>query len=180
MTTTMLEKAIEIEGLIRILRDGEPSPEAYDLLRRKTAELAEIAARLPESAVNPEACAPEDRVFSSEDRVFSVKEKPTEVTSSENAGDDDDIFISADIEDEEEVHPAEKNLKSAFSLNDRYLFSRELFDGNMKMFDATLKFLEGIENFADIEDYFYNELQWDPDNSNVAAFLEILRPHFRE
>lgn len=173
MTTTMLEKAIEIEGLIRILRDGEPSPETYDLLRRKTAELAEIADKLTKSAVKPKTSA-------SEDRGFSVENKPTEATSSDNAVDDDDIFISADIEEEEEIHPAKKNLKSAFSLNDRYLFSRELFDGNMKMFDATLKFLEGIENFADIEDYFYNELQWNPDNANVAAFLEILRPLFRE
>lgn len=71
-------------------------------------------------------------------------------------------------------------LKSAFSLNDRFLYARELFNGNMKMFDSTLDFIEGIEDYSIIEDYFYSELEWNPENTNVATFMDILRPHFRE
>lgn len=71
-------------------------------------------------------------------------------------------------------------LKSVFSLNDRFLYARELFDGNMKMFDSTLDFIEGIEEYSIIEDYFYNELEWDPENTAVISFMEILRPQFKD
>ena len=71
-------------------------------------------------------------------------------------------------------------LKSAFSLNDRFLYARELFNGNMKLFDSTLLFIEGMEDYSLVEDYFYSELEWNPENHNVANFMEILRPQFKE
>ena len=46
MVTSMLEKAIEIEGLLRIIRDGNPLPETYKLLNAKTASLAMEATAL--------------------------------------------------------------------------------------------------------------------------------------
>ncbi len=50
----------------------------------------------------------------------------------------------------------------------------------MKMFDSTLDFIEGIEDYSIIEDYFYSELEWNPENSYVADFMETLRPQFKE
>ena len=54
MVTSMLEKAIEIEGLLRIIRDGNPLPETYILLNIKAAELADQAASLEEKTSAPE------------------------------------------------------------------------------------------------------------------------------
>lgn len=199
--TSLLEKAIEIEGLIRIIRDGHPSAETYAMLKRKTSELAADSAALQPLT--------ERKTFSTaSDRAQTVR---TSKEADELVCDTDDIILSFDEETPaaainlssddnanaeqaadtptETVAPktapaslatAVKNLKSVFSLNDRYLYSRELFGGNMKMFDATLDFLEGVENFSDIEDYFFNELEWDPDNTTAETFLETLRPHFRE
>ena len=69
----------------------------------------------------------------------------------------------------------ETKLKSAFSLNDRFLYARELFGGNMKTFDSAVDFIEGVDDYALIEEYFFNELGWDPENANVGAFMEIIR-----
>ena len=81
-----------------------------------------------------------------------------------------------------ESTPAPKRtvkLKSAFSLNDRFLYARELFNGNMKIFDSTLDHIEGIGDLPSIEDYLYNELGWNAENTNVVSFMETLRPQFK-
>lgn len=308
MVTSMLERTIEIEGLLRIIRDGNTLPETYKLLTSKTADLAECAMLLeleareridkekpkaqiefhspkeegiisavsdiipekPEIAVKDEETeAPTDSVSVEEVTEVSVsetediseneetdipeerqeeslqeessgneetdvpeEEEETEVPEEEESqdfaenediempeeeelGNDDEILFNLEEEDDsiifeppvkEEstleidltdnvatkvnadidkikqtpVKKRETRIKSAFSLNDRFLYSRELFDGNMKMFDSTLDFLEGIDEYPIIEDYFYSELEWDPENRYVATFMDILRPFFKE
>lgn len=308
MVTSMLERTIEIEGLLRIIRDGNTLPETYKLLTSKTADLAECAMLLeleareridkekpkaqiefhspkeegiisavsdniperqeiavedeetevPTDSVsveevtevsvsetediseNEETEIPEERQEeslqeeSSENEETDVpeEEEETEVPEEEESqdfaenediempeeeelGNDDEILFNLEEEDDsiifepqvkEEstleidltdnvatkvntdidkikqtpVKKRETRIKSAFSLNDRFLYSRELFDGNMKMFDSTLDFLEGIDEYPIIEDYFYSELEWDPENRYVATFMDILRPFFKE
>lgn len=280
MVTSMLEKAIEIEGLLRIIRDGNPLPETYILLNIKAAELAEQAASLEEKTSAPEqektaadfvmapaaapaAAAPEvvfsiqqpvqkqeatariiieevsdlgeddsnmatedlalieedDILLSFEDTAEFQLPTPADAAatpgSEENTEDSDSDPGNFTVEEPKphaakpdahsETRPAEPTkarqperqetkpeapassapkraakLKASFSLNDRFLYSRELFNGNMKMFDSTLDFLEGVDDYSIIEDYFYSELEWNPENRFVANFMEILRPNFKE
>lgn len=321
MVTNMLKKAIEIEGLLRIIRDGNPLPETYIMLSAKTEELAEDAILLEEEAKlqladkkNTADSEPEEKPdgdgstklpatpmteqeqqkdtdaaepmqqklepatenaaqmeSGAKDAVDLVADTKSEaktkiefeadailnlgISLTENDDNDpeedqdieedvledtdDDILLSLEEEEMEETvlkpaaqpepksikeQPAQKEsesdgkneiemetpvennllsdetqaatektvsetptetkrkvkLKSIFSLNDRFLYSRELFEGNMKMFDSTLNFLEGIDEYSIIEDYFYSELEWDPEDRFVASFMDILRPHFKD
>ncbi len=230
MVTSMLEKAIEIEGLLRIIRDGNPLPETYLLLNIKARQLAEQAetlnTKVEDNDEKMQSTPPQvDFVMASSEETDSqphvdftfpeqiptgtLQEMPkgdaptlsgerTEITEDDvDLTDEDDIILAFDepsetsdtATDPEASAPQEQaeetaqkrqvKIKSSFSLNDRFLYSRELFDGNMKMFDSTLDFIEGVDDFAVIEDYFYNELELDPENSHVTTFMEILRPHFR-
>lgn len=249
MIESMLERAIEIEGLLRIIKDGNPLPETYKMLSAKATALAEYAIKLKNSAEEPSVFSfqpepqetevpkqtpkveiafltPEEdtpdveleeeedpsllRLDSSEEdqnqevaevpqvsddselsensEVSKVPESSDAPEVSENS--DDEIMLNFEFEEDSKpveqietpkiAKKKESTLKPAFSLNDRFLYSRELFDGNMKMFDSTLDFLEGIEEYSIIEDYFYSELEWDPENRYVASFMDILRPHFKE
>lgn len=244
MIDGMLDKAIEIEGLIRIIRDGEPSEEVYGLLKRKAIELledieqrakskeqrtkdreqrairTENVGELPDAAVEMEEEADvmmgfaEDEVTKAETQLETsdyIKDSEEKDSEWENAkrenpenvaadlkstSDEDDImlFLDEDESKESEKDTTDKakiassigeqqindgkgasNLKSYFSLNDRFLYSRELFDNNMKAFDSTLKSLEGVRDFSAIEDYFYNELDWDRENPTVKSFMEKLK-----
>lgn len=236
MITDILKNAIEIEGLARIIRDGEPLPETFVLLREKTAALGRLVAELetepraaaetlalsvtPEEAPAQPVASFETRTQSETDVVVSadpdipvdipadtkisvdihaevqaeedmdIRHHPVEASAEEgSAADEDDILLSLTVEDEVE-EAAEKvvafpkprtsrhSLKSIFTLNDRFLFARELFNGNMKMFDATIGHLESIQEMAVVEEYFIDELDWDPETPAVAQFLDILRPHF--
>lgn len=168
----MLETAIEIEGLIRIIRDGDPTEETYELLRRKIGELKNRREEIPERAVEMEKEADVKMEEAEEVEMEAAKEEVSE---------DDDILLSFDDENESAtadlekgIKPSSRNLKARFSLNDRFLYARELFDNNMKTFDSTLKSLEGVKDFGVIEDYFYNELDWDPQNPIVKEFMEKL------
>lgn len=156
MKTEMIERAIEIEGLLRIMRDGSPSKETLDLLKKKAGELYTYINALEEE----------------NDIILALDEDEGDASA-------DDI-IEINTETKPKPSPKTLNLKGKFSLNDRFLYARELFEGNMKMFDSTLAFLEGIDSFKVIEDYFFNELEWDKDNRFVASFIETLRPNFKD
>ena len=201
----MLETAIEIEGLIRIIRDGEPQEETYDLLRRKIGELenglppspshkegeecfggsdtAKISTREPEEPENQRDSIPEMAVeLEMEADVRMEEAEKIEMEAANETAEDDDILLSFDDDNEsatadlaKEIKPSSRNLKAGFSLNDRFLYARELFDNNMKTFDSTLKSLEGVQDFSVIEDYFYNELDWDRENPTVKEFMDKLR-----
>lgn len=201
--TEMLEKAIEIEGLIRILKNGMPSPEIYNLIFKKADALAKWAQSqtgtvirresIPDSAIKEEikddvlmefAEAEEHQTPAEDDITLSLDndEPIKDCQENENRGKDADEEIKICVEKKQIPEPAEikclTNLKAYFSLNDRFLYSRELFDGSMKMFDSTLKYLEGVKDYATVEDYFYNEMDWDRENEHVKSFMEILKSKF--
>ena len=236
MVTRMLEKAIEIEGLLRIIRDGKPLSETYTLLNSKTAEIAEMAATLAAEAGTPAAETPDaDFIMAPPEQIqtkpevlfidneFIQKDDPTGIAiespadlkedASDTAAEDlaleeeDDILLSFEditedttkemtsersvLKQEEPTDNQDKasserkaqkrqqiKLKAVFSLNDRFLYSRELFEGSMNMFDSTLDFLEGLDDFSVIEEYFYNELDWNREDSNVISFMERIKPFF--
>lgn len=236
MVTRMLENAIEIEGLLRIIRDGKPMSETYTLLNRKAAEIAEMAALLaaefdtpasqtpdadfvmtpPEqTTTKPEVLFVDNELIQKNDPIqiaiepsSDLKEDTSDIASEDLAlEEEDDILLSfEDITEESpkemaaehsvqqqresidnqdkaipEREPKKKQqlkLRAVFSLNDRFLYARELFEGSMKMFDSTLDFLEGLDDFSVIEDYFYNELEWNREDSNVISFMERIKPLF--
>lgn len=189
ITEEMLEKAIEIEGLVRILRDGAASPETYALLEKKCGELhswaksaADSVEPTPEKATP--ASIPESAMELEEADDLRMEEAEREETTSEA---DDDILLTLDDDDEPEPEAAPEpasepasdagkapNYKSRFSLNDRFLYARELFNGDMKMFDASIRAIEGVKDFSVVEDYFYNELDWNREDPTVKAFMDTL------
>lgn len=191
----MLETAIEIEGLIRIIRDGEPQEETYELLRRKIGELKPLPCPkpLPDPPHRGGSEIPESAVDMEKEADVRMEEaEAVEIEAAKEAAYDDDILLSfeddenesatTDLEKdsaitdlEKEIKTSKRNLKAGFSLNDRFLYARELFDNNMKAFDSTLKSLEGVKDFSVIEDYFYNELDWDSENPIVKEFMERLK-----
>ena len=201
----MLEKTLEIEGLIRILRDGSPSEETYSLLKKKITELSTLSSALTSSSsaavkkhsedeaeIPQEALDQEIRDDVRMEEAESIEMK-TWKKMYHSKPDDDDIILTLDEESPENVvndarnedaatahndniqTKGTSNIKSWFSLNDRFLYSRELFDGNMKTFDSTLKSIEGVKDFTVVEDYFYNELDWDKENPTVKSFMEKLK-----
>lgn len=91
----------------------------------------------------------------------------------ESAEEDSEITL-----DEALQRDMTKDLRHAFSLNDRYRYRRELFGNSDSVMNETLNLVETMHTFDEAEDYFYNDLQWDHESPEVADFMVIIKNHF--
>lgn len=99
------------------------------------------------------------------------------------------IAESAQLEETEDAEPSmtldeklsrqrAQNIFKAFTLNDKFRFRRELFRNSQDEFDETLNVIATMSDFDEAEEYFYNDLCWDPDSDDVKEFMAIVRRHF--
>jgi hypothetical protein len=94
----------------------------------------------------------------------------------------------ADFAPAEESH-SEKNkknkildFKSALSINQRYMFVKELFQNKQEEFDAALKGIEECKTYEDainfLVDKYGNVNNWDTDKEEVAELFELISKKF--
>ena len=65
------------------------------------------------------------------------------------------------------------------SLNDKYIFRRELFNFSDEDMREALNIASEMTSAEDLEDYFYNDLCWDPENQIVKDFMSIVTARFK-
>ncbi|MCM1138425.1 MAG: hypothetical protein NC221_06785 [Duncaniella sp.] len=102
------------------------------------------------------------------------------------------VLVDKRIEKDEPKQDAEETLRledklardrardifKAFTINDKFRFRRELFRNSQDEFDETLYVIAQMGDFDEAEEYFYNDLCWDPGNEDVKEFMEIVKKHF--
>ena len=71
-----------------------------------------------------------------------------------------------------------KDIRKAFSLNDRFRFQRVLFAGSANAMDTAIEHIEAMTSYGNAELYFFSQLHWDRDNEDVKDFMAIVRNHF--
>ena len=162
--------------------DDEDAPSADEPVEAESS--APVAAE-PEPVVAPEPSvvqpepAPEPTPVSEPEPVEAPTPAPEEVEpeaeTEEFEPDPDDQPLTLD----EALHrDMTKDLRQAFSLNDRYRYRRELFGNSDSVMNETLNLIEAMHSFDEAEDYFYNDLQWEHDSPEVADFMVIIKNHF--
>jgi len=74
------------------------------------------------------------------------------------------------------------DLKSAIGLNQRFLFSNELFNGNMEAFNRTINEINHMESYEDAKRYLDVQLiphyHWNPEGETVIEFQELIERRF--
>lgn len=70
------------------------------------------------------------------------------------------------------------DIKKAIGLNDRFLFQRELFDGNNGLMDQTIDQLNQLSNYREAEQFIQSNFNWDHDDESVMSFMGILKRRF--
>lgn len=137
-------------------------------------ENAEATEPAPEAEVEVEVPA-DDISFAEEEEVFEEveTEEEEEIVDDEVYTDDEELSI------EEKLHRGiAKNMRSAFSLNDSIRFRRELFGNSQAEYNDALDMVQSMHSFGEAEEYFYDDLGWDPMNEEVKDFMEVVRKHF--
>lgn len=195
------EKIPELEPLIlgrinTLLDEPQQLPEpATETESELEPEPAEEADSEPGPAVGSETFVYGERGTLFDSEVFSetpVKdtaaiEMPYEVPVVETP-------VSDEVEIETEASPAVrteyKNASSgilddmtprekpAFCLNDRFRFRRELFGNSDADFSSAMNMIAAMDGYDDAEEYFIDTLGWDPENPEVADFMDIIKGYF--
>lgn len=71
-----------------------------------------------------------------------------------------------------------RDLRRAFTLNDKFRFRRYLFDNDDVRFAETLDALSAMPHYAEARHYLIETLGWDAQNEDVKDFLAIVENHF--
>lgn len=117
--------------------------------------------------VAPEAPAVQD--------APAVKEEsaPAPATINDSMGAESQLTL-----DERLARERAADISKAFTLNDRFRFRRELFRNSDEEFKETLDVIGSMSSMEEAEDYFFNDLCWDPAKEEVKEFMAVVAKHF--
>lgn len=74
--------------------------------------------------------------------------------------------------------PATLDLIKSISLNDRFLFQRELFNNDREAMHAMMEKLNTFENYEDAEAYLRGNTSWNFEDQTVKDFLYVIKKGF--
>lgn len=152
----------------KIAADAEPVP--------AVAETEPDAADNPVEAVGPvadseaEPAKPENPADEAQEIAESAG-----FEEEEDAGEEQPVTLTLD---EKLARERAADISKAFTLNDKFRFCRELFRNSNDEFKETLEVIASMSDMDEAEEYFYNDLCWDPENEEVKEFMAIVAKHF--
>lgn len=82
--------------------------------------------------------------------------------------------------DEKLQRDLSKDIRKAFSVNDRFRYQRELFAGSASAMNTAIEHIEMMTSYGNAELYFYSQLHWDREDEVVQDFMNIVRNHFQK
>lgn len=172
-----LDLCFEIEGLIALIikREDDVPENVHTLLTRKISELSNIYGLAPEGTRESEQA--EDIAQNAEFEQSEDADVPVEEAEPEP-----EIEVEPTTEtkaSEVAPEPETEKVSIALTLNDKFRFKRELFGNNAAELSDALDVVNAVSSKAELEDYFYNDLCWDPENPDVKDFMEIASARFK-
>ena len=162
------DEPVEAESSAPVVAEPEPvvAPEPSVVQSEPAPEPTPVSEPEPTPVDEPEPV---------EAPTLAPEEVEPEAEAEEFEPDPDDQPLTLD---EALQRDMTKDLRQAFSLNDRYRYRRELFGNSDSVMNETLNLIEAMHSFDEAEDYFYNDLQWEHDSPEVADFMVIIKNHF--
>lgn len=86
--------------------------------------------------------------------------------------------VDAEDDEEPESTPVLSDKFAEFTLNDKFRFRRELFGNSDIDMNEALDVVNAMTSREEVEDYFYNDMCWDPNNDDVKDFIRIVTAKF--
>ncbi len=117
----------------------------------------------------PAAAATNDAISPESDEIAV-----TETLEESGVKSDDMAGEEAENKESQAAAVRQRQKVPVFSINDRFLYSRELFGGRVADFESALKDVAGMESYEEAEEYFYTEWNLDPESPVVKGFLDVI------
>ena len=188
---TLLTHVYEIEGLLLVMqRHQQEVPQlVIDRLKEAVNQLHDEAQLIenessPGVPVTEVAEQPAMPVTAQEPAPEPVKKEPAQAPEPVEAEE-----TTAPAEPQEATAPAVKaaeekheqhDVTAAFSINDRFLFLRELFDGNSQQFNDAIGVIQRMSNIDQVQQFVTDVLQLDSSNEIVKEFIRLINLSFKK
>ena len=121
--------------------------------------------------------------FGEETGEAEVEEKEDGIPTVEDKENIPQPAKEASLEEKLKTQPI-RSIMESIALNDRFLFTNELFGGSMEAFNKAIKELDHIATFDDAHRYVELQLKstfnWDEDSETVENFVSLIKRRFSE
>jgi hypothetical protein len=168
----LLETITEQVGSLNEYKDKIPLIE-FDLILeniRKLYEDLHLLQRMddpfehiPKTGTGKQRSAPEPDLFSAAETTFSIKlQEARDQALGPKAGTSD-------------------HLKSMITINDKFIFINELFDGNLREYNETIETLNGFKDRRQAFEFFdlvRSKNRWDPSTTAFRKLQEVVERKF--
>ncbi len=166
---------VELEGALRVLSQRE-SDEALEVAFDKFSSLSSLfeelkaghTTELPAPCQSSEEEKEKEEDIPNDTVVAESDAESVEVPTAPTAPTAPDIIMPNVVGD----------IRKTMTLNDKFLFKRELFGGNDAELNDTLELLASMHSFDEATEYIYDDLQWDSENPTVKDFMDIIKSYF--
>ena len=178
------EKAIEIAAVANVLeahQKHEDSPQVVPpAFVPPASEHTEVAQQVPSEKPDSAPTVP---------ATSSVVPPPASDLIVEPVPDTDKEECSKPVKDNKPIEQPKVTLNhepssahditSAFSINDRFLFQRELFDGNKQKYDDAIAVMQRLADIDKIKEFITDILGLDRSNEVVKEFVRLIELSFK-
>ncbi len=164
----LLEQTYELEGLILLALNRDPRPEGLDEMILN--KVSGVGVQESDFKDIKDLKAPKDPTgFDS----YDLDDEP-EVPATEAAAPAAPAPAPAASPVSPVVPAPASKAAPIFSVNDRFLFNRELFGGKMADFEEALTLVASMDSYEEAEEYFISERGFNPELPIVQDFLTII------
>ncbi|MDE6009950.1 MAG: hypothetical protein K2F87_00690 [Muribaculaceae bacterium] len=188
----MLDLTYELEGLLHLALGREDAPARIACLI--SAKISELSSCRPDHTPLPETTPENEK--ENETAEVAAEEYETDDFSSYDLDDDEPepapVIATVKVPDldpepdpvvtpasrHEDERPRQTAAAPVFSLNDRFLYSRELFGGRVTDFETALKEIASMESYEEAEEYFITERGFNPELPVVQDFFAVISNYF--
>lgn len=202
MVSKQIQTVYEIEALLLLFKNAQSESkkqiEINLLIDQKVKELCRLrnlhvedkvivestddsSELIAESAQWEEKNLANDSVLN-KDQDKEQKKFNTDSSTSQDVRIDNQAEIVADksdIEDSDCINIVVSAHSFPLTLNDRFRFTRELFNSSSASYDSTIKLLSSFSSIEQVIDYLKDEMRFEMDSQTVKDFVDILSYGFR-
>ncbi|MBP5687106.1 MAG: hypothetical protein J6X22_00495 [Muribaculaceae bacterium] len=186
----LLTNVYELEGLLLVMqRHHDDVPQlVIDRFKEKTQQIAAAASVLDSLKKTDEAPQEEPVPPAFVPPVQPVQPEPPVVAPAPEATPVQEPVVEPVVEAKPIVKtevpvapqkPATNDITAAFSINDRFLFQRELFDGNKEKYADAIALMQRMGNIDKIKEFITDVLQFDRSNEVVKEFVRLIEQSFK-
>lgn len=148
----LISQCVALEGYLRVLAD-RPVAEAEQAARGTLDRINALMAVSESSELSENSDSPEPPEPASPAKPVEVDDTPAPTRE-------------------------RPDLRRSFTLNDKFMFRRELFADSDAELNDTIELLMTMDTLDEAREYLLHDLQWDADNTTVADFMAIITNYF--